>query len=131
MTTTPTNQAREDAKQLRYHAASLTYNDTNAEGEAKHRLHEIAMRIETGFYTSTAPAGMVTVPQWRDIATAPEGVSVLLYCNANIPIYCGRKRTGQFYEPQQRVLAWRCDSSGTFAHPIKWTPLPPAPAGVV
>ena len=46
--------AREDAEQLRYHAASLTYNDTTAEGEAKHRLHEIAMRIETGYYVSDA-----------------------------------------------------------------------------
>ncbi len=46
--------AREDAEQLRYHAASLTYNDTTAEGEAKHRLHEIAMRIETGYYASDA-----------------------------------------------------------------------------
>lgn len=43
-------QAREDARQLRLHAAGLTYNDTTAEAEAKHRLHEIAMRIESGFY---------------------------------------------------------------------------------
>jgi hypothetical protein len=42
--------SRDDAKFLRYFAASLTYNDTKAEGEAKHRLHEIAMRIETGYY---------------------------------------------------------------------------------
>ena len=43
-------ESLEDAKQLRFHAASLTYNDTTAEGEAKHRLYEIAMRIESGYY---------------------------------------------------------------------------------
>jgi hypothetical protein len=49
-----TNQMREDAQQLRYHAASLSYNDTTAEGEAKARLLEIAMRIETGWYFQPA-----------------------------------------------------------------------------
>lgn len=46
-----TTHEREDAKLLRCHAAGLTYNDTKAEGEAKHRLYEIAMRIETGYYS--------------------------------------------------------------------------------
>ncbi len=47
----PREDAYEDAEQLRYHAASLTYGDTTAEGEAKHRLHEIAMRLDTGYYS--------------------------------------------------------------------------------
>lgn len=40
----------EDSKFLRYMAASLTYNDTTVEAEAKHRLYEIAMRIDTNYY---------------------------------------------------------------------------------
>lgn len=49
-------EAIEDAKTLRLHAAGLTYNDSQAEAVAKHRLHEIAMRIETGFYGKTLQA---------------------------------------------------------------------------
>jgi hypothetical protein len=50
----PSYETYEDARQLRLHAAGLTYSDTTAEAEAKHRLREIAMRIETGYYTQDA-----------------------------------------------------------------------------
>ena len=135
MTTTPTNQAREDAKQLRYHAAGLTYNDTNAEGEAKHRLHEIAMRIETGFYTSTAPAGMVTVPVWRDIATAPKDGSVILIWRYYL---CAVRWVGgeewQWEAIPIGAMHAPFENNGFMSHDsavTHWMPLPPAPAGMV
>jgi hypothetical protein len=66
-------------------------------------------------------------PAWQPIETAPKDVSVLLYCNEYLPIYCGRKRYGNLGEPQQDVFAWRCDSSGRFANPTLWAHIPPAP----
>ena len=65
--------------------------------------------------------------QWKQIEFAPKNESILLYCNENIPIYCGRMRYGNLGEPQQDVFAWRCDSSGRFATPTHWMPLPDAP----
>ena len=41
-----------DAAALRLHAAGLSYNDAEAEAVAKHRLNEIATRIETGYYAN-------------------------------------------------------------------------------
>lgn len=67
--------------------------------------------------------------EWRPIETAPKGVRVLLACAGTcIPIYCGHQRYGGMGEPQQEVFAWRCDSSGRFANPTHWMPLPPRPA---
>lgn len=72
------------------------------------------------------PEGMVG--GWRPIETAPKHESVLLYSGGFVPIYCGRKRYGLFVgEPQQDTLAWRCDSSGMFANPTHWMPLPLPP----
>jgi hypothetical protein len=65
---------------------------------------------------------------WMPIETAPKHESVLLYSGGFTPIYCGRKRYGLMGEPQQDELAWRCDSSGRFANPSRWAPLPPAPS---
>ena len=65
--------------------------------------------------------------EWKPIETAPKGVSVLLYCNKYIPIYCGKQRYGNYGEPQQEEFEWRCDSSGRFATPTHWMPLPAAP----
>jgi hypothetical protein len=59
-------EARTDAAFMRNVAAGLTYNDTVAEAEHKHRLREIAMRIETGWYaraalaTSASPSVVLT-----------------------------------------------------------------------
>lgn len=65
---------------------------------------------------------------WRPIETAPANVSVLLgSINKYVPIYCGRQRYGMLGEPQQDVFAWRCDSSGRFANPTHWMPLPDRP----
>lgn len=64
---------------------------------------------------------------WQPIETAPKDKSVLLYCSNIVPTYCGRYRYGNLGEPQQNTLAWRCDSSGTFAHPTYWQPLPAPP----
>ena len=65
--------------------------------------------------------------EWQPIETAPKGKSVLLYCNKDIPIYCGRKRYGAYGEPLQDSFEWRCDSSGRYATPKYWMPLPEAP----
>lgn len=46
---------RTDAETLRCVAADLTYSDSVLEAKRKHRLYEIAMRIETGYYDA-APA---------------------------------------------------------------------------
>ena len=65
---------------------------------------------------------------WQPIETAPKNQSVLLYCSAAyVPIYCGMKRYGDPSEPQFNELAWRCDSSGTFASPTHWMPIPKPP----
>lgn len=69
--------------------------------------------------------------QWQPIETAPKGAkqhSVLLACaNSYVPIYCGRYRIGSLGEPQHMLIEWRCDSSGRFANPTHWMPLPPPP----
>lgn len=66
--------------------------------------------------------------EWRPISSAPRGISVLLACaGTHVPIYCGRQRYGALGEPQQGAFAWRCDSSGTFANPTHWMPLPAPP----
>ena len=64
---------------------------------------------------------------WQKIETAPKDKSVMLHCRGFIPFYCGRKRYGNLGEPQQSELAWRCDSSGRFANPTHWMPLPTPP----
>jgi len=64
---------------------------------------------------------------WKPIETAPKDTEVLLYCNKFIPLYIGKKRYGGFGEPQQDVFAWRCSSSGRFADPTHWMPLPKLP----
>ena len=69
-------------------------------------------------------AGRLTVPQWQPIETVPKDGSVMLYAHM---IYCGKKRFGTLGEPQQHEFAWRCDSSGRFANPTHWMPLPAAP----
>ena len=65
---------------------------------------------------------------WQPIETAPRDKSILLFAPYGL-IYCGRKRHGMLGEPQQYVHAWRCDSSGRFANPSHWMPLPPPPEG--
>lgn len=66
--------------------------------------------------------------QWQDISTAPKDRSVMLCCfNTHLPVYCGKYRYGLLGEPQQSVCAWRCDSSGRFANPTHWMPLPQPP----
>lgn len=64
--------------------------------------------------------------KWMPIETAPKDGSVLLYLPYGL-MYCGRKRYGQLGEPQQDEFVWRCDSSGRFANPTHWMPLPEAP----
>jgi hypothetical protein len=65
---------------------------------------------------------------WQPIETAPKGRSVLLACaGTHIPIYVGRERLGMLGEPQQDEYRWRCDSSGRFANPTHWMPLPKEP----
>lgn len=51
-TTKPKFDPREDAAKLKSIASLMTYNSTgtDAEAKAKHTLHEIAMRLETGGY---------------------------------------------------------------------------------
>lgn len=39
-----------DAAYLRLYASNLSYNNETLEAATKHRLLEIAMRIETGYY---------------------------------------------------------------------------------
>jgi hypothetical protein len=87
--------------------------------------------IDAQMLTESLPAADTAMeesePAWQPIETAPKDVSVLLYCNEYLPIYCGRKRYGNLGEPQQDVFAWRCDSSGRFANPTLWAHIPPAP----
>lgn len=66
---------------------------------------------------------------WMPIESAPKGNQSVLLIAANtpIPMYCGRYRLGFWGEPQQDYLAWRCDSSGKFATPTHWMPLPQPP----
>ena len=69
------------------------------------------------------------IMEWQPIETAPKDKSVLLYCNKYVPIYYGRKRYGTYGEPSQDSFEWRCDSSGRYATPKYWMPLPEAPNG--
>lgn len=68
---------------------------------------------------------------WQPIETAPRdgkdgAESVLLWTKYGI-MYCGRWRDGLTGEPQPHEQAWRCDSSGRFASPTHWMPLPAPP----
>ena len=63
---------------------------------------------------------------WQPIETAPKDRSVMLYTVYGL-IDCGRRRFGNLGEPQRQCLEWRCDSSGRFANPTHWMPLPPPP----
>ena len=65
--------------------------------------------------------------EWKPIETAPKDTEVLLYCNKFIPLYIGKKRYGCLGEPQQDEFEWRCSSSGRFANPTYWMPLPKSP----
>jgi hypothetical protein len=65
---------------------------------------------------------------WLAIESAPTGRSVLLATRgSSAPMYCGRLRFGTMGEPQQNERAWRCDSSGRFAHPTHFHALPTPP----
>jgi hypothetical protein len=67
------------------------------------------------------------VSEWKLIETAPrDNKSVLLFTSYGL-IYCGRLRYGQLDEPSQDTFAWRCDSSGRFANPTHWMPMPKPP----
>lgn len=58
---------------------------------------------------------------WSEFSSPPPAdEDVLLYCGKNVPVYCGRLREGNYGEPQQGAVAWRCSSSGRFATPILW-----------
>ena len=46
---------QEDATILRYIADKLSYNGSEGEAKIKHQLYEIAMRIETDFYSKQEP----------------------------------------------------------------------------
>lgn len=62
---------------------------------------------------------------WRPIEFAPKGQSVLLKVEGTVvPVYVGRQRYGQLGEPQQDEFAWRCDSSGRYAHPTHFALIP-------
>lgn len=69
----------------------------------------------------------VGLTEWKPIETAPKDTEVLLYCNKFIPLYIGKKRYGSLGEPQQDEFEWRCSSSGRFANPTYWMPLPQPP----
>ena len=64
--------------------------------------------------------------EWKPIETAPKDKSVMLFTPYGL-IYCGKLRYGNLGEPSQDTYAWRCDSSGRFANPTHWMPLPTAP----
>jgi hypothetical protein len=83
--------------------------------------HEAVITAGRAAIANAEPTG------WQKIETAPKDKSVMLHCRGFIPFYCGRKRYGNLGEPQQSELAWRCDSSGRFANPTHWMPLPAAP----
>lgn len=46
---------QQDANTLRYIADKLSYNDSEGEAKIKHQLNEIAIRIETDFYSKQEP----------------------------------------------------------------------------
>lgn len=103
-------------------------------GAMRKRIAELESELEAvgaggvsgPLYLGSAPP-TAQAEGWRPIETAPKHESVLLYSGKFTPIYCGRKRYGLLGEPQQDVFAWRCDSSGRFAHPTHWMPLPLPP----
>lgn len=45
------NTKQEDVGTLRYIASELSYDNSPEEAKLKHRLNEIAMRIQTGYYS--------------------------------------------------------------------------------
>lgn len=71
---------------------------------------------------------LAEVPKWQPIETAPKDKSVMLYAGELVPIYFGRKRYGTLGEPNQDHHAWRCNSSGCYANPTHWAPMPKTPA---
>ena len=79
------------------------------------------------YYTHPPQRTWQGLTEWKPIETAPKDSEVLLYCNKFIPLYIGKKRYGCLGEPQQDNFEWRCSSSGRFADPTYWMPLPKSP----
>lgn len=73
--------------------------------------------------------GLRSQLNWHPIETAPKTgtTDVELYAGEITPRYIGRYRYGDIGEPSPDVKAWRCSSSGRFAHPTHWKPLGPDP----
>jgi hypothetical protein len=133
-------------RQCQYHniAPHLCYDDAIevglkaiAEAEKQKPLCTAAMFDEwflaksgldpkTPLYTHPQPK-REPLTEWKPIETAPKDTEVLLYCNKLIPLYIGKKRYGCLGEPQQDEFEWRCSSSGRFANPTYWMPLPKSP----
>ena len=58
---------QEDCKTLRYIADKLSYNESEGEARIKHQLYEIAMRIETDFYSKKEPKKVPALLKAKEI----------------------------------------------------------------
>lgn len=99
----------------------------NACGEAAKVAIALLNELQALQASRAIPEGHVVVPGWLPIESAPKNRSVMLYTKYGLT-YCGRYRQGQLGEPSQHLVEWRCDSSGRYANPTHWMPLPVAPA---
>jgi len=58
---------QQDATTLRYIADKLLYNGSEGEAKIKHQLNEIAMRIETDFYSKQEPKKVPVLLKAKEI----------------------------------------------------------------
>jgi hypothetical protein len=75
-------------------------------------------------------SGAVVEAGWRtDMENAPKDGEVVLLLTKMHDMYVGSWRLGHIGEPQweREPEHWRCSSSGRWANPIAWHPLPTPP----
>lgn len=72
-------EARNDAALLRAAAADLSYNGSKEEAVRKHRLYEIAMRLETAGYGPRVRAAN-DAPEHQDVVGVPPAAFVHADC---------------------------------------------------
>ncbi|HET8688953.1 MAG TPA: hypothetical protein VFM18_20275 [Methanosarcina sp.] len=60
-------RTKDEVERLRSIASSLSYNNDKMEGDLKHTLYEVAMRLDTSWYEQSDDFKPLTIPKVWDI----------------------------------------------------------------